>query len=152
MKKIIIILVIVAALGGLAYLIWWLNGKYGKPKDEKNTSDGSSGSGSTSGGSPSANSFASLPNGSFPLKKGQKSKFVYLLQQSLNQLGGNLSVDGDFGNKTESELKKQFNVTEVSIQLAVTIRNKLIAKNQSPGPAQAALNALIGNLSNIIPT
>lgn len=148
MKKIIIILLIVAALGGLVYLIWWLNGKYGKPKAEENTSGGSSGSGSSSGGSPSANSFGSLPNGSFPIAQGQKSKKVYLLQEALNQFGGSLTLDGDFGPKTEAELVKQYTVSEVSTQLAATIKSKLIAKNQTS--SSAALTTLISRFTTFM--
>lgn len=147
MKKIIIILFIVAAIGGLAYLVWWLNKKYGKPKAEENTSGGSS-SGSTSSSSPSANSFGSLPNGSFPIAQGQKSKKVYLLQEALNQFGGSLTIDGDFGPKTLAELNKQYNVNQVSTQLANQMKTKLIDLNKAK--SNSALTTLISRFTTLM--
>ena len=45
------------------------------------------------------------------LKKGSKGIEVKILQKALNQL----TVDGDFGDKTETRLKNVMNVTETSI-------------------------------------
>ena len=48
------------------------------------------------------------------LKKGSKGDSVKLLQELLNKHGFNLTVDGDFGNKTEEAVKqfqKRLNLT-----------------------------------------
>ena len=52
------------------------------------------------------------------LKKGSKGDSVKLLQELLNKHGFNLTVDGDFGNKTEAAVKlfqKRYNLVEDGI-------------------------------------
>lgn len=55
-------------------------------------------------------------NDNFPMKVGMYGARVAVLQQALNKLGENLTVDGKFGNKTYDAVRKQggfsiFNVT-----------------------------------------
>ena len=50
-----------------------------------------------------------LPNGSYPLLKGQKSKLVFLLQYALNVLNKDtLALDGNFGPQTAASVDMQF--------------------------------------------
>ena len=50
-----------------------------------------------------------LPNGSYPLVKGQKSKLVFLLQYALNVLNNDtLTLDGNFGTQTAASTDMQF--------------------------------------------
>ena len=72
------------------------------------------------------NTYSNLPNGSYPVIRGQKSKLVYLLQASLNKLhGANLKLDGDFGQKTETALLQAYNATKVDLALAKKIYQQM---------------------------
>jgi len=72
--------------------------------------------------SPAAKMLDSLPNGSFPIEKGQTSKLVYMLQYSLNKnKGSKLVTDGIFGSLTLAALKSGYNVEKVNQALGVEI-------------------------------
>jgi len=50
-----------------------------------------------------------LPDGKYPIVKGQKSKLVFLLQYALNVLNNdNLKLDGNFGSNTAASVDMQF--------------------------------------------
>lgn len=94
---IIIIVIVVLAVGGV---LFYLNYRSKKESGSAGSTGGSSG-GSTGGGE--------LPNGSFPLKKGDKNRLVMELQAILNaSFNAGLGVDGDFGPKTEAAAKDAY--------------------------------------------
>jgi len=52
---------------------------------------------------------SALPNGSYPLVNGQKSKLVFLLQYALNVINDDtLALDGNFGKQTAASVDMQF--------------------------------------------
>lgn len=56
-----------------------------------------------------------LPLGSFPLKKGTKSKLNYILQYYLNcKYKAGLSIDGNFGSGTEKAVEKYLGVKVIN--------------------------------------
>lgn len=72
-----------------------------------------------SGGNPSTvtptttaqQSYAALPQGSFPLRVGQKSKYAWIIQSYLNCAhNAGLAVDGAWGKKSAAALKKYYGV------------------------------------------
>jgi len=66
--------------------------------------------------------YKNLPSGTFPLKKGQKSKLVFLIQYALNLLyGTSLKLDGDFGSKTQTAITDNLKTAEISKDLAVKL-------------------------------
>ena len=146
MKKTVIILLIILAASGISVAVWYFFFRTKKNAEADKSVPGTTGSNST--GQSSANTFSGLPTGSFPIKKGQKSKQSYLLQEALNQFGGTLILDGNFGPKTEAELKKQYNVTTVSKDLAATLMQKLIDLNKTNPSAQ--LTTLISRFATFM--
>lgn len=66
--------------------------------------------------------YKNLPTGSFPLRKGQKSKLVFLVQYTMNLLYGNdLKLDGDFGSKTQAAISNSLKTEQVSKDDAVKL-------------------------------
>jgi len=69
--------------------------------------------------------------GSFPISKGQKSKAVYLLQYILNALyNAGLTLDGDFGSKTQNALAKNTGRTYADTALTLAL-NAEMQKNKA---------------------
>ncbi len=84
-----------------------------------------------------------LPNGTFPIIKGQKSKLVYMLQYSLNKVKGTqLVLDGDFGPLTLDALKNSYNITQVSSNKALEIFISMTQTNNIDSYIVAAMNSL----------
>lgn len=87
---------------------------------------GNSGNGSTGGGNTN-----STPS-SFPLKKGSKNSVVGTVQALLNTDGEHLTVDNNFGSKTESALLKVFGKKTIDNQADLDkLRAKLATANQA---------------------
>lgn len=55
---------------------------------------------------PEGSLFDRLPDGSYPIRKGKKSKKAYILQLALNRFGYGLAVDGNPGNETFEAVNK----------------------------------------------
>jgi hypothetical protein len=92
--------------------------------------------------------FDRLPDGTYPIVRGKKSKRAYILQTALNRFGYNLAVDGIPGNKTFEAVKKltdwvktkypqmqvdAFNNNEISKKTVGQIVNGLQITVKSPG-------------------
>lgn len=99
--------------------------------------------------------YAALPQGSFPLYKGQKSKYAWIVQAYLNCAhNAGLAVDGAFGPKSETALLKFYGVKGINnfphlYQLVATKGDAVAAcaavANQRLSNAQAVNKALGGS-------
>lgn len=59
--------------------------------------------------------YIALPEGDFPLKKGSKSRLVWLLQLYLNERhSAGIAIDGSFGPATELACQKNLGVVQIS--------------------------------------
>lgn len=113
-KKIIFYVIVIAVIIIVLVLTLQNNNKSGKKNPDEGSGDTNNGNNNSNKPKPvkapssSMDLYKTLPSGSFPLKKGQKSKLVFLLQYSLNLLyGTNLILDGDFGSNTQQAVSKK---------------------------------------------
>ena len=92
--------------------------------------------------------FESLNTGSFPIKKGQTSKLVYLLQSVLNYVyGAGLTPDGVFGSKTETALNKATGKTQISNkQEAMLLVARVEEKEMVTGSKNEEIRAMANKL------
>lgn len=105
MKKKIIVISLLLLAGAAAYYFL----VYRKKKQLKAAAEDIGG-----GKGPSSSGYKA-PSGSFPLQKGSKGEKVQYLQRYLNTYhAAGLTVDGNFGAKTENALKKALNIIKVS--------------------------------------
>lgn len=122
-KKLIIIILIVAVVAFAAYKLLQEFGQEGETNGwEKPTN-------STGGTSPSTSS----RNDNFPLKKGSKGERVKVVQKFCNWAKDcGLTVDGDFGSRTEAAVKKCVFVDGVEAnyvsETAYNTMNTILAK------------------------
>lgn len=118
-KLVITIVVCVLLIAGTVGFLYWYDQKDKDTDDKKDTSSGSSSSSSTSTSTSSSGSSTADP---FPLKKGSKNSYVKALQTQLNLYISykyfglptkppyqSLTVDGNFGPKTEANVQWYFN-------------------------------------------
>ena len=117
--KAIIVFLIVAII--LIIVLWskktiGKNTAKNKPGTDPKTNGGGSGSGtSTVNLKYNEGNINALPDGTYPLVKGQKSKLVFLLQYALNRLNNDtLALDGDFGSQTAASVDMQFGASFVN--------------------------------------
>ncbi len=138
----VVFLVIASGLGGYIYI---------KRKREKSPSRGEdaenfdiaiingheSGSGPVTPVNANQSAYASLPLGSFPIKKGQKSKFVWILQTYANcKHKANLKIDGNMGTKTEEMLYKHYDTKQIN---SVAHLTQLLARDGDPNTGCVAI-------------
>lgn len=64
---------------------------------------------------PSSEVYATLPQGQFPLAKGQRSKYAWIMQGYLNCAHkAGLAVDGKWGDKSTAALFKNYQVSVIT--------------------------------------
>lgn len=129
MKKGTKIFLGVVGVLGLVVLGWVIYDHIRKKRESEAAAAGgaaNAGAGGTSAGTqgkPSAPApvstvtpaYTALPEGDFPLKKGSKSRLVWLLQLYLNaRYSAGLSVDGNFGPATEYACQRNLGTTQVT--------------------------------------
>ncbi len=95
--------------------------------------------------------YANLPLGTFPVGKGQKSKFVWILQSYLNcAFKAGLDVDGKFYDKTEAALLKYAKVksfaSQAQVQQFFLLRNNGACEQLAATKFNNAINA--NNIAN----
>lgn len=137
-NKIVTGVIVVVIVVILVYFLWY------KPRKDRQEAELDAPAGPTpvahTAHTGSGVNFDSLPPGSFPIKKGDKSKLVYLLQKALNDLkGAKLSVDGNFGPATETALQSFYRVKSVDKELGQRIYTEYqIRAQQNSDYAKAA--------------
>jgi hypothetical protein len=108
-----------------AYLIY-TQLKGSGTRDVANGGNGNGGGGSTGGGNTNP-----APS-SFPLKKGSKNTVVGTVQALLNSAGETLTVDNNFGSKTEAALLKVFGKKTIDNQADLDrLRAKIATASQT---------------------
>ena len=112
------------------------------------SSSSSSGSGSTSSSSASTSTKNKVSSG---LKKGSKGSKVKTLQKRLNELGWNLSVDGDYGANTEKAVKEfqKLNGLTVDGKVGTKTKNKLNSKNAKGKNNASSSSSSSGGSTNV---
>lgn len=144
MKPITKTLLIFAVIAIILIIVMWpaLSGKNkttdkNKPGTNPKTNPGGNGSGtgtnnntSTTNQAVSASLFQSLPKGTYPLAKGQKSQLVYILQYVINKrFSFKLDLDGDFGPLTEEAVKACFFGSPTVSELLLSANCKVITSD-----------------------
>jgi hypothetical protein len=151
---IIALLIGAVVIGGGVGLYAYFSGKGKDQNDEDSADEGGGDELPTVTNPDTLDLFSSLPLGYWPLKKGKKSKLVFVLQKYLNCKGNvgatatsaiaaPLVIDGNFGSKTEAALKR---VLGVSIILSVNNFKELVAKNGSLGGCEAIMLSKISEI------
>lgn len=113
-------------------------GEEGENFDISIINGSSSGAGPVTPSNSIQQAYANLPLGKFSIEKGQKSKFVWILQSYLNcKHKANLGVDGNFGSKTEEALNKNYQVKSIQSKIQLT---QMLNK---PGIAESACTAVL---------
>ena len=147
-KKLIIIIVIIIVIIVIGVVIYKKNEK--KKADALINAGKPSGTGKpvntgayTPSGQPVADVFSGLPTGSLPIKYGDKSKLVFLLQTSLNKIkGSGLTVDGIFGDMTKAALQSSYGVAQVDGATAQKIYMDVYNQSQSDSSLTSLENTL----------
>lgn len=121
MKKIIIPVILIAIIGAVAY--YFLVYKKKKAQADSPATDQD-----TTGKTPIRQGASmGTMDSTFPLKKGSKGNNVKGLQSFLNKkYKAGLAVDGDYGSKTDSAVKKYLNVSEISQDMYINEVFKMI--------------------------
>ena len=131
MKPIHKTLIIFAAIAIILIIVMWQKKASGnksviKDNSSKPPKNNTGGSG-TSNMTNYANIINALPDGSYPLVKGQKSKLVFLLQYALDKTtGDNLVLDGIFGPKTLESVNLNFTADYVTKEQANDLLTQVI--------------------------
>lgn len=136
MKKIdwFILITVLLAMAGIG--VWWFVAR-GK-KDTASSIPPPASSDNTLPGQPSV----ALPTGGFPLRQGDRNKWVYGLQVGLNALtGAGLSEDGVFGAATTQAVRSKYGspITAVTQETWDILVNELHQKALYNSAAAAAL-------------
>jgi hypothetical protein len=116
-KKAVIITIVIVAIIMLAVASWLIYKKFFKKdsteEDVKDETMPDWGTNNTT-----TYSQTQLSNATFPIKKGMKGSEVEKIQAAINKkCGAGLTVDGDFGSRTESALFSCYKTKEVSTAL-----------------------------------
>ncbi|MFA5408074.1 MAG: hypothetical protein WC343_04805 [Bacilli bacterium] len=120
----------------------------GKNKGDENTpKDNSKPIPGNVGASPKSTIFKNLPDGSIPIKYGDKNKAVYIFQYCMNYLyNAGLIVDGDFGNKTKAVAIAHYSSSIIDKRIANIIYQEMIDKRNNSSVNTDFINVLAGKL------
>lgn len=140
----IVVLLMLVSVGGYAFYHFYWRKRNAPliPATSPNGGQVNPGGSGTYNEIPSA--VKQMPNGDFPLKRGDKNRRTYALQVALNFLHGtNLSEDGIFGPLTENAVVQNYGGAKIVTQeTAILIMNKLNAKAKTDPMGEVVLRKI----------